>query len=287
MITRIRVVILILTMAGLAFAQDYETLGRNLVQDLLARRFENVASQFNESWAKVMPATKMPGFFNAVFGNAGSFQSITGTRSEELQGYHVVSVACRFEKTTLDFKISFDSKSRVASLTASPGDPLFEEKADAKAAIKAAVDAAAADGIRVLIAWGANDDKRSTLFLAANRAPAVSTPGFFSHEYRTVNVSIGHMDKNINLAKSYDAKLKADALPALTVLDSAGAAIANTNAATLQPDADPSGIDPVKVAAFLKLHQAPAPDAVAQFNAALKQAKKEGKEVFVWFSAPW
>jgi hypothetical protein len=42
-----------------------------------------------------------------------------------------------------------------------------------------------------------------------------------------------------------------------TVLDSAGAVIANTNAAALQPEADPSGIDPVKIAAFLKLHQTP------------------------------
>jgi hypothetical protein len=287
MIATIRAMTLILIVAGLVFAQDYETLGRNLVQDLLAHRFEKVASQFNEGWAQVMPATKMPEFLNAVLGTAGAFQTITGTRSEELQGYHVVSVACRFEKITLDFRISFDSKNRVASLAAGPSEPSFEEKADAKAAIKAAVDAAAADGIRVLIAWGANDDKGSTLFLAAKRAPAFSQSALFSNEYRTLNVNIGHIDKNINVAKSYGAKLKADALPALTVLDSAGAVIANTNAAALRPDANPSGIDPEKVAAFLKLHQAPAPDAVARFDAALKQAKKEGKMVFVWFSAPW
>jgi len=168
-----------------------------------------------------------------------------------------------------------------------PAPQPFNEKTDAKAAIKSAVDAAAVDGIRVLITWGTNDDNGSMLFLAAKQAPAVSKQAFFSDEYKTVNVSIGHMDKNINLAKSYGAKLKADALPALTVLDSAGKVIANTNAAALRPDADPSRIDPVKVAAFLKLHQAPAPDAIAQFDAALKQAKKESKKVFVWFSAPW
>jgi hypothetical protein len=71
------------------------------------------------------------------------------------------------------------------------------------------------------------------------------------------------------------------------VLDSKGTVIANTNADSLRPDADPSGIDPVKITSFLRLHQAPALNAVAQFDAALKRAKKENKMVFGWFSAPW
>jgi len=110
---------------------------------------------------------------------------------------------------------------------------------------------------------------------------------FFSDEYKSVNVDVGHINKNIDLAKSYGVRLKADAFPALTVLDSAGMVIANTNASSLRPDADPTGIDALKVAAFLKSHQAPAPDAVAPFEVALKQAKQQGKIVFVWFSAPW
>jgi hypothetical protein len=163
----------------------------------------------------------------------------------------------------------------------------FDEKADAKAAIRMAVNAAAIDDIRVLITWGANDDSGSKLFLDSKRAPAIYQPGFFSHEYKSVNIDVGHIDRNADLAKSYGAKLKVEALPALTVLDAAGTVIANTNAAALRPGDNPIGIDPVKVAAFLKLHQAPAPDAVAPFEAALKQAKTEGKTVFVWFSAPW
>ena len=102
-----------------------------------------------------------------------------------------------------------------------------------------------------------------------------------------MNVNVGHLDKNVDLAKSYGVTLKADGLPALTVLDAAGKVLANTDAVALRLDADPAGIDPVKLAAFLKSHQAPAPDAVAPFEAALKQAKREGKTVFVWFSAPW
>jgi thioredoxin 1 len=168
-----------------------------------------------------------------------------------------------------------------------PAPPPFDEKADAKAAIETAVHAAATDDIRVLVTWGANDDNGSKLFIASRRASEIQRAAFFSDEYKVVNVNVGHLDRNVDLAKGYGVTLKADALPALTVLDAAGRVVANTNAAALRPDADPAGIDPVKLAAFLKSHQAPAPDAVAPFEAALKQAKMEGKTVFVWFSAPW
>lgn len=167
--------------------------------------------------------------------------------------------------------------------------PLYDEKADAKAAIEAAVHAAATDSIRVLINWGANDDAGSKKFADAKKAPEIAQlkPSFFSDEYKVVNVDVGHLDKNLDLAKTYKVKLSADALPALTLLNATGKVIANTTAAALRPAGDPAGIDAPKVAAFLKQHQAPAPDAIAPFEAALKQAKKDEKTVFVWFSAPW
>jgi hypothetical protein len=159
--------------------------------------------------------------------------------------------------------------------------------ADAKAAIKAAVDEAAIDSIRVLVTWGANDNSGSKLFLESRKAPAIIEPNYFRNEYKAVNVNVGHLDKNYDLAKSYSAQLRADALPALTVLDAAGTVVANTNASALRPEKDPAGIDPAKVAAFLKLHQAPAPNVAALFEATLNQARNESKMILVWFSAPW
>jgi hypothetical protein len=181
------------------------------------------------------------------------------------------------------------SPAQVASVVQRPAQrPLYDEKADAKAAIEAAVHGAAIDGIRVLINWGAIDDPGSKKFADAKSAPEIAqaTPSFFSDEYKVVNVNVGHLDKNLDLAQSYGVKLSADGLPALTVLDETGKVIANTTAAAFRPDGDSAGIDARKIAAFLKQHQAPAPNAVAQFEAALKQAKSDGKTVFVWFSAP-
>jgi hypothetical protein len=179
---------------------------------------------------------------------------------------------------------------QVVSVVQRPAPPpLYDEKADAKAAIDAAVRAAATDSIRVLINWGAIDDPGSKQFADARKSPEIaqSTPSFFSDEYKVVNVNIGHLDKNLDLAQTYGVKLSADALPALTVLDESGKVIANTTAAAFRPDGDGAGIDARKIASFLKQHQAPAPNAVAEFEAALKQAKTDGKSVFVWFSAPW
>jgi thioredoxin 1 len=172
-------------------------------------------------------------------------------------------------------------------MTVQPAPPPFDENADAKAAIESALRNASDDGIRVLITWGANDDSGSSLFLAAKQSPAVSESALFTDEYRSVNVDVGHLDRNVELAKSYGASLKANTLPALTVLDSAGKVLANTDAEALRPDGNPAAIDPQKIIAFLKSNKAPAPDAVKLFEAALKEARKEDKNVFVWFSAPW
>jgi len=287
MISKILVMITILSLACLVYAQDCETLSENLAQDLLAGRYENVTSLFNENLARTMPANTLQIFSNSVFSSAGEFHKIAGIRSEKSGTSQVVYVTCQFDKYAVDLIISFDSENRVSSLAPGRREPRFDEKADAKAAIKTALDAAAVDEIRVVIVWGANDDRGSRSFLASGQAPAISTPAFFRNEYRTVNVDVGHTERNRDLAKGYNAALNAEALPALTVLDSNGAVIANTNADSLRPDADPSGIDPEKIALFLNLHKAPAPNAVAQFEDALKKAKKENNLIFVWFSAPW
>jgi hypothetical protein len=164
---------------------------------------------------------------------------------------------------------------------------LYNETANAREAIDAAVKAADTDDIRVLINWGANDDPRCAAYATAQRAREVNaTFSFFSDEYKTVNVDVGHLDKNLDLAKAYGVKLEADALPALTVLDQKGKVVANISSRELAA-AEGATFDSKKIAAFLTQYKAPAPDAVAPFEAAVKQAKREGKTLFVWFSAPW
>jgi hypothetical protein len=163
---------------------------------------------------------------------------------------------------------------------------IYNETADAKALIATAIAGAEESDIRVLINWGANDDERCTTLTQVQRSPEISTPRFFSDEYKLVSVDVGHLDKNMDVAATYAAKPAAGALPYFTILDAHGKVLANASATEMAGD-DPATIDPKKVAAFLEKHQAPAPEADPLFRAALSQAKKDGKYVFLWFTAPW
>ena len=179
----------------------------------------------------------------------------------------------------------------VPAATVAPRQPqaprkIYNETADAKAQIATAIAGAEESDIRVLINWGANDDERSTKFPQLQRVPEVATPKFFSDEYKVAYVDVGHLDKSMDVAATYAAKPAAGALPYFTILDAHGKVLANASATEMAGD-DPATIDPKKFAAFLEKHQAPAPDADPPFRAALSQAKKDGKDVFLWFSAPW
>ena len=164
--------------------------------------------------------------------------------------------------------------------------PLYNPAADPLAQIAAALKSAKEDGIRVLINFGSNDDEASKAFAAARRNRELSP--FFAHEYNGVNVDVGRLERNLDVARSYGVTLNAGDLPALVVLDADSKVLARASGAAFRSDADPAAHDPSKIAAFLKTHQAPPPpDAQPVFDAALQQATREGKTLFVWFSAPW
>jgi hypothetical protein len=171
---------------------------------------------------------------------------------------------------------------------------LYNETADARAQIEAALKAAAEDDIRVLINWGANDDEACARFQQDMSGRGSINPAYeiirtsLSNEYRLLRVDVGHLDKNLDLAAKYGATLAAGALPHFTVLDKQGTVLAQEPSRDLAaaPGA-PTAYDPEKIAAFLKQHQVPPVAADPLFAAALGDAKRDGKYVFLWFSAPW
>ncbi len=183
---------------------------------------------------------------------------------------------------------------QVAPATAAqrPARKLYDESADAKAKIADALKAAVADDIRVLINWGANDDENCTKFPQALRGNPMSETQQqvslkLSNEYKQVYVDVGHLDKNQDLAKAYQANLAAGSLPHFTILDNAGKVLDQRSAHDFAADSDPAKIDPEKILALLVKNQVPPTDSAPLFAAALKQAKAENKDVFLWFSAPW
>ena len=171
---------------------------------------------------------------------------------------------------------------------------LYNETADGRAQIDAALKAAAEDDIRVLINWGANDDEACTKFQQDMNGRGSTNPAYdvirtkLSNEYRYVRVDVGRLDRHLELAASYGVTLSAGDLPHLTVLDRQGRVLAQQPSRELAATAgDPPAYDPDKIAAFLKRHQVPPAAADPLLAAALTEAKRDGKYVFLWFSAPW
>ncbi|MCE9593767.1 MAG: thioredoxin family protein [Planctomycetes bacterium] len=165
--------------------------------------------------------------------------------------------------------------------------PLYDEKADAKADIGAAVAKAKKENRRVLIQWGGNWCiwcKRLDKTLHANADLAKK----IQYEYDVVHVDIGHSDKNMELAASYQADFKSAGVPFLTVLDGEGKLIVNQETGALESKEEGKHEhDVAKVLAFLEQHQAPYLEARAVYDAAFARAKAEKKHVFLHFGAPW
>jgi thiol:disulfide interchange protein len=164
--------------------------------------------------------------------------------------------------------------------------PVYDESADAKADIAAAVARAKKENRRVLVQWGANwcgwcrllhklfhDDKEIAIKIL--------------YEYEYVAVDIGKFDKNTNVAESYDAftnGFKKAGVPYLTVLDSDGNVVASQDTSVFEVG---RGYDSNKVLEFLTKNQAVYLEAEAVLRQGLEKAGASGRRVFLHFGAPW
>jgi thiol:disulfide interchange protein len=167
--------------------------------------------------------------------------------------------------------------------------PPYDEQADAKQVIAAAITRAKQENRRVLIQWGANWCS-SCVKLHALYKSDKAIAHELSYEYDLVLVDIGKWDKNVDLAKQYGADFKADGagVPYLTVLDGDGKVLANQVTGTLEdPAIQGGGHDPKKVLDFLVQYQAKPLVAEDVRTAAFARAKAEDKRVFEHFGAPW
>lgn len=95
----------------------------------------------------------------------------------------------------------------------------YDEAADARADIAAALSAAKATNGRVLVVFGANwcaDCKVLDLSFKSGKTAALIDKSF-----KVVKVNVGRFDHNVDVAQAYDVPLK-QGIPAVTVLDAQG-----------------------------------------------------------------
>jgi thioredoxin 1 len=127
----------------------------------------------------------------------------------------------------------------------------YDEAADARQDVKAALAAAGATGKQVLVVFGANwcPDCRvldSTLKEGASAA-------LMDRHYTAVKVDVGKFDKNTDLAASYGVPLK-KGIPAVAVLSPQGRVVYVTQAGEL---ADARGMGGAGIHAFFAKVAAP------------------------------
>lgn len=161
---------------------------------------------------------------------------------------------------------------------------IYNPHADAKADIAAAVERAAKENKHVLIQWGANwcgwCHKLHAFFAEDRNAKALLEAG-----YVTVLV-----DTDANKALLEEMAVQPRGIPYLTVLDGRGKKLVDQDTGSLETG---SAHDSEKVNAFLKQWQPTAErgetsgSAEEQVAAAVAQADKAGKSVFVSVGADW
>ena len=123
----------------------------------------------------------------------------------------------------------------------------YDAHADAKKAVAEAVQKAKAEKKRVLVTLGANWCKWCrSLDELLTTDPKVSAA--LGKSYVKVNVDVGRMKRNLDLAASWGADPK-KGIPLVVVLDGAGKAVKVQDTAALELE---KGHDPAKVLAFLE-----------------------------------
>lgn len=165
--------------------------------------------------------------------------------------------------------------------------PVYDEAADARADLTAALARAKQENRRVLIQWGANwCGWCVALHGTMKKDPAIARK--LMYEYDVVRVDVGRFDKHMDLAKELGADFKSTGIPFLTVLDADGKPLAQQETGALElADKSKTAHDTAKVLDFLTAHQAKYLEASAVRSAAFERATREGKRVLEHFGAPW
>jgi thiol-disulfide isomerase/thioredoxin len=136
--------------------------------------------------------------------------------------------------------------------------PIYDEKADGPAAIRAALASAKRENRRVLIQWGGNWCPWCHRLFNQFKADK-GLAKILSSEYDLVLVDIGRREKNIEVAARYGADVIKNGIPFLTILDADGKPLINQPTEPFEKKGEEKGYESAKLKEFLKKYQATAP----------------------------
>jgi thioredoxin-related protein len=164
--------------------------------------------------------------------------------------------ACMFSAGRADEPAKSKAQKPSTAKPESP-PPIYAEKADGPAAIRAALASAKRENRRVLIQWGGNwcpwCHRLFNQFKADRELAKI-----LSSEYDLVLVDIGRREKNIDVAARYGADVIKNGIPFLTVLDADGKPLVNQPTEPFEKKGEEKGYESAKLKEFLKRYQATA-----------------------------
>lgn len=160
---------------------------------------------------------------------------------------------------------------------------LYDEKANAQELIDKALASAKRENRRVLIQWGGNWCPWCIL-LHDRFTSDKSLAKTLRYEYDVVHIDSRN---NKELMQKYGVDPHVG-VPHLTVLNADGKVVINQDTEPFETKVDgKNGHDPKKLLEFLNARKATPLQAEAVLEAALAEASKSDRRVFVHFGAPW
>jgi dienelactone hydrolase len=82
--------------------------------------FTGACRLFDRDMVQAFPQAKLKEAWLQIIDQVGPFHEISNCQAVERQGYWVVTVSCQFEKTPVDFRVSFDQSGQIAGLNYQP-----------------------------------------------------------------------------------------------------------------------------------------------------------------------
>ena len=106
-------------------AQDFNAMGKQVVQQLAARQFDKVEARFDSRMASGMPAGMLAQAWDDLVDGIGEFKSIKSSHLDESRGPHVVVVSCDFQYAFMDILVASNVQGQITDLNyVSPDSPL-------------------------------------------------------------------------------------------------------------------------------------------------------------------
>jgi uncharacterized protein DUF3887 len=111
-----------------------ETTARAFVVNFTASKFDEASKEFNETLRAVATPSMLADLRRKFDAPLGRFHFITTIRRRSEDGFRVVEVTCRFEKSLASFRVVFDDEDHIGAIhldpiANEPVDPILEAAA--------------------------------------------------------------------------------------------------------------------------------------------------------------